>query len=533
MLLFIISIFIFIPYTKNHHLIQEISDEEAENISFSQDVFVLGLDTNDHKSNMEKLQTIKNLALYYQDVRFSLFDPQSAQQISIELEIPLPAIFYYENGSLLASYTYPETENMVLHLCSKLVDRSTPSEAISTLNDLYATLNSSPFSILTPPDKYNQSFELQTQVGSDFGFVNIVNVTTDLLTELGLLKNDTTIGFYRFEDNIVSPANISKESLLQLSKPLYKIFMPQDLIEHQELVSFFADNLYLQEREFLYNISQAFPNLTIGYGHNLEDYVLSFIPGISGCELHQILVFNYQKKYYYDPTEYFGQFYDDVFDLEKWIVAMTRMLTDVNNQRLKPIYISEIIPPDENQTTVIQVVGHTYEDFVMDDSHDVIMLYRVESCPHCIAFFEIFEAFANECKEANLDFLKFGWIDIDYNASPLPFPFMLGVPHVRIFPAHNKANNRSIIAGRDRDALIRLIFDNTNHQLPFVYPPPDFNLIHNELYQYLMASNQINPEDNDRLNYEIEILSNYSAKPPIQQSVLNTQNYEDDQKDQL
>ena len=128
----------------------------------------------------------------------------------------------------------------------------------------------------------------------------------------------------------------------------------------------------------------------------------------------------------------------------------------------------------------------------MDKNFDVLVLYKRESCQHCSDFYPVFEKFAEECLvKENLDFLKFGFIDIDKNASPKKFPFMIGVPHVHFFPAKNKSDDRPLRGERNRDSLIRLIKENSDREIPFEAKPVDKSQLAMEMMQMLMMMDQI------------------------------------------
>lgn len=498
MFYFITSLLIFIPYTNTDSLVPTVSEYEVSSLSDERNIIAVALDENDGSEiNIDRYKSIKNAALYFENLKFTLLDQSTSEYFTKEQEVPIPAIFYISKGEILATYPFPETNSLFLYLCDLILTPSSQVPVISNLSELYKSLNDGPFTILAPPELYDQSLNLQMQLGRELGFIDIKKVTPKILSLLEL--NETTIAFFRKEDQTIISTSCDFDGIREASLPVYRYLIPQDImISDKIILSLFCDNLGDEEDTFLYELGEKYADsLIVGYGINIEEYAEKFIEGLAGNSEHQILIFNYPKGFFYNASNFFDIFMNQAFNSNDWFESASKMIDDIFNNVLQPIYLSEEEEEIDNELnkTVFKVVGRNYEEFVLDENHDVIILYKKESCPHCRDFFPIFLSFADECiKHENLYFLKFGFIDIDKNSSPKKFPFMPGVPHVHIFPMKNKSEDKPIRGGRNRESLIRLIKENSKNRIPFDVEPIDKGQLAIEMMQMLMMMDQI-PDD--------------------------------------
>jgi len=70
-------------------------------------------------------------------------------------------------------------------------------------------------------------------------------------------------------------------------------------------------------------------------------------------------------------------------DVEKMTVDdITKFVADFNDGKLTPFQKSEAIPED-NSGPVKVVVGHSFEDIVLDSTKDVLVKYYAPWCGHC------------------------------------------------------------------------------------------------------------------------------------------------------
>ncbi|OHT01645.1 hypothetical protein TRFO_31469 [Tritrichomonas foetus] len=534
MILLLFSILqIFIPYHDPVPLLPVLTDYEVTELSKHTPVIALAL-ADDDQFNIEIIQDIEEIATYFVDIRFSILDPESADYVSKEQDGPLPSLFLYHEQCILASYLYPDSNSFILSLC-KIIQTNLRNEnptEISTLPQLYLSVSSCPFTILTTQSNYPQALNLHQRIGSQLGIIDLLNISNSLMHQL-FPKNDNNqknenenenilnendeelvFGLFRKEDKIITNIRFSVKELIQKSIPVYRFLMATDILDPSNLVfSLFSHKIGEEEREFLYKLSKSFPNFIIGFGGLIVDYISNFAEGISGDDNHQILVFNLPNGVFYDSFKYFG---NTQFNLDEWTNQAIKMLNDINENILLRSYISEPENDDEAQSEVknilksgenahvdvndefyhycVKVVGKNYENFVNDPNHEIVMLYKKEDCPFCRIFFPEFLEFTKECFDKNMTHLKFGYIDITKNSSPKPFPYMPGVPHVHFFPKLNKSDDYPIYVERNRNGLIRLLKENSVFDIPFEAPEIDKTQYSVELMKLLMNSNEI-PEE--------------------------------------
>ena len=182
----------------------------------------------------------------------------------------------------------------------------------------------------------------------------------------------------------------------------------------------------------------------------------------------------------------------------------------IESGKRKKSYISEPIPR-KSTTYIKKVVGKTYEEFILDPNHDVIMLYKRSNCSYCQDFLGIFEDFAIECEEKNLTELSFGMIDITKNSAEYPYPFFVTLPQVEIFPAKNKSNYQMLRGGRSKDALAQLvkrysslIVETKEKPFPFKLIEKDNITLKMELGHEIMQQPTLPPEEDAKFRAYIE-----------------------------
>lgn len=486
---------IFIPYNDPNPLYRTLSANEAEHLSRNVgEVLAVSLSADQQESE-KIIHTLNIAAIYFKDLHFCLLDPESAKNLTKESEIELPAVFLYIRGVIFASYPYPDEEESFLRLCKLII---TPHEKpLTTLNELYSEIGANPFAIITPVDSYPLAKSLQYQISSQLGTVDVICIDQSLLNSLGM--KDTPVAFLRKEDMSIVPIELTEESVFEAITPIYRVLMQSDITNDEDIVfAMICDEFGDQERDFLYELGMRYDDFVIGYGNQVSDYLEKFNHPLNGDAQHEIIVCNFPKGYFYNASTYFGHFHNLPFDTRNWVSASCKMLNDIKSGKLQPTFLTEDPPdPSENNPYVPKIVGTTYEQFIMDPEHDVVILYKRDNCPHCTKFFPVFSAFAKECSDANLTFIKFGFIDISRNAANIPFPYMPGVPHVEFFPANNKTDHSPLRMGRDRNSLIRMIklYSNHSEEIPFEIPPIDKSQLAAEMVQMLFGAKDMPEEE--------------------------------------
>jgi hypothetical protein len=285
---------------------------------------------------------------------------------------------------------------------------------------------------------------------------------------------------------------------MSASYPVFRKLSGPDLQKASELVFALASYIFTDDQvDFLFEIGTRFPTFMVGCaGDDVFPYIKQVLgrPPLSPAE---IVVFNFDQMVHYDTSEFFTRtMLTGPFFKEQWVSAAVRLLTQIQNGDLKPAYISEP-EPTEQPSIITKLVGTTYERFVMDETKDVIVMFKREECPHCEKFWPEVEDFAMECRESGLTFLKFGHIDVTKNSASLAYPYMPGVPHLHIFPAKNKTGGDGLRGGRDRDGIIRWLKKFATQEIPFEAAPLDKGKVAMEVFQVLMSVKDM-PEDEQR-----------------------------------
>lgn len=471
-MLCLLSLFcIFLPYSKTtQSAIKTLSIEEIKILSKETKVCAIGLP---HKGGEEIIKTVTAAAVHFNNkVRFCYLDEESTDLLSKDLEISLPAFFLFTEGYMYGSYIYPELDSTFLYQIRIFVDPL--PDAVQSVKDLNSKLGGSPFSILATEKMVGQAILLQSRAGSQMGPITVIKVSDQVLINLGI--EPTSMALFRREDMNIIPIDFDVEALYEKSYPVYRNLLLSDLQDPDKYVfCLVADNLKNEYIDFLFEMGTRFSDFIVGYaGEDVSPYVDQLVQAeANGITRPYVAVVSLEKGLHYPTHQYFTQeLLAAPFFADKWIAAGTKLLSKIQSGEIQIEYLSEEIPPNATEGAQ-KLVGETYTDFVNDPSHDVIVLYKRENCPHCVKFFPIFNAFADECRENKLDGLRFGFIDITKNSAKKPYPYMGGVPHIHIFPAKNKTNDNPLRGGRDRDNLIRFIKRYGSFEMPFEAPPLD------------------------------------------------------------
>jgi hypothetical protein len=160
------------------------------------------------------------------------------------------------------------------------------------------------------------------------------------------------------------------------------------------------------------------------------------------------------------------------FDVKKWTEKLEEAVATVKNGR-KRHFVSEPVPVPIEGSLIKKVVGSTYETFVMDPNHDVLMMYVAKDSKPCKEFKGAFIAFVKEYFATGNRSIKFGWIDIQRNSSPMDFPTIHILPHFELWPMKNKSDHDQLRGPKSRDNLVRFLQSRTTEPFPLSAPPPD------------------------------------------------------------
>jgi len=111
-----------------------------------------------------------------------------------------------------------------------------------------------------------------------------------------------------------------------------------------------------------------------GVSDGIQEQLAEFI-GVTAEDLPTILII--------DPADENVRKFKYEGDVEKLTVEDVRKFVgDFTDGKLKPFLKSEAVP-ESNDGPVTVVVGHSFEEIVMDSSKDVLVKYYAPWCGHC------------------------------------------------------------------------------------------------------------------------------------------------------
>lgn len=482
--------------------------------------FIVAIGINPDAKNMKNIESTFTEAsiYYYKKAEFYFIDPSTATNLVEGQNLELTAVFLYSDGFLIGSYPYPESESAFFFLLKLFLE---PHPApLTNLTDLYSKIGNSPFTFITPVSKIDSAVSLQYFAAAQMGPIGVVPVVPELMFSLGI--NSSSMALFRREDMFIVPISMDLNELYEKSYPVYRVLMNSDLKGESTIVfALIAPQLTIEYKDFLFEVGFRHQDFVVGYlPSSLHPYAEQACMRSFDDESLAVVVFNYENGYHYNiDADFPPEFFKRPFNLDLWVKAASRIITQVQFGVLEPAFLSEeeIAPDSPN---LQKIVGTTYEKYVMDEQHDVVVLYKRENCPHCVTFFPAFQEFAKECE--NISTLKFGYIDVTKNSAKKKYPYMPGVPHVHMFPALNKTNDQQLRGGRDRNSLIRMINRYGSYKIPFEAPAPDKSEVAMELFQLLFSAKDMPLEEQMKaMQYMQEvngILNETSSPTPQKES---------------
>jgi protein disulfide-isomerase A1 len=116
--------------------------------------------------------------------------------------------------------------------------------------------------------------------------------------------------------------------------------------------------------------------------------------------------------------------------------VLDTFVKDFIDGKLKPTIKSEPIPGTQ-EGPVIVIVGHTYDDLIINNDKDVLVDYYTQSCVPCKAMAPIYEKLANLYASNSTSSDRVTIAKIDAEANDVPGDIR-GFPTFKLFPAGSK-----------------------------------------------------------------------------------------------
>jgi hypothetical protein len=186
-----------------------------------------------------------------------------------------------------------------------------------------------------------------------------LRATAGLFRALGF-ANETHLVFRRTDMTIVAIANTT-ESLVAASRPHFQRFDSAAVRRAGTFAAYF-------DPARLYEVGERYPNLTVGVLTDLRD-----IPRLDlrRPPVPDFMLFDYSRGFYYKT---YALKYLKITD-DAWPDAAALYIEQALNGTIKPTYISEEPDDPQDRRAVVRLVGKTYEEFVSDIEHDLVMYY--------------------------------------------------------------------------------------------------------------------------------------------------------------
>lgn len=477
-----ICISVYVPVSKTtKSLLTYLTISEAnETAKLVEYLFVAGFD-DPSQSRLSGFEQIADYFSTVSTVKVAAMNKKNAEELGKGFEVSPDCVFLYVNGELVTAFPYPYDSSILLYFIENIIFKD--KTEIKNVEDLMIETGVSPFSIFTSKKMQKDAYKLEFEALPKTGPININLVSEDLLKKMGIEKGE--FAFFRAEDSMVVPQTNDVQDLFENTFPVFRYITKDDIQSDETIVALIDTELRDNYIDYLYAMGLSFPDTAIGFmSENILNKLQNMIP-IDDFSYPALLVFNGGERITYNITKYVESINGQKFDSESWLKASILMVQDLQQNLVEKNYYTEQVPEQDNPA-VYHLVGQTYEEFINDPDHDVVVLYKRENCPHCKKYFPKFIQLAQECYDAKIETLRFGYIDVQKNSAKTHFPYMQGVPHIHFFP-QNKTNNQALYNGRTRDNVLRLIQLYSTNPLPLEIEPIDQSKVSVELFQLMYA----------------------------------------------
>jgi hypothetical protein len=220
------------------------------------------------------------------------------------------------------------------------------------------------------------------------------------------------------------------------------------------------------------------------------------------------MLFDYSHGFYYKTSSLkYVKITDDAWH-DKAILYIEQAL----NGTIKPTYISEEPGDRQNQGAVVRLVGKTYEAFVNDTEHDLVIYYY--AALDALETGE-FQAAADEVVRNGTSTIRFASINRYRNACAEKFPDMVNNPQVELIPARNKSATAIMLGLPGKDAFLRFFKAHASLPNSIVAPPMTAAIALREKAHWLMYIDDLRDDLARKVRQyigELDLVINQSTK---------------------
>jgi hypothetical protein len=316
---------------------------------------------------------------------------------------------------------------------------------------MYGHIGNLPLTLIVRDVNSNHASELVFQIITYLKACSILRATAGVFSELGF-ENETHLVFRQADATIVPIENTSL-GLYNGSLPYYAIF-DANSFELGGLYAAYLDEQFNRTRhEVLCELGQRYQSVRFGVLIPQDLRVLDRV-NLSQSTPTDFLIFSLTSGAHYPVSAMTGL---DITS-PNWVDLATKYIDEVLAGIIEPIYISEQPDPDGSMGALVRVVGTTYEAFVNDTTHDIVVFYYtgLESVK---AALDEFQAAADEVVRNGTTTIKFGFIDVYKNACPRGFPGLNNNPHIEMFRAKNTTHSAPMFGMPVKGSFIRFFRD--------------------------------------------------------------------------
>lgn len=439
---------------------------------------------------------IETVPVFAGGIVFAKVNSKNASQLINEYSMDPPHLLCYLNGTLWNSYPFPRSETGLLNLIHLFAFG--PMRPVHDIDELHKSLGTTHFALVYPSTETEKAVHLHRSVSASIGFLDLVPFYEPSANDLGLDPN--TFYLFRIEDFYLKPIKKNPTALINATEPLFHRIIPSDLNNQDNLVfAIVLNQLTTFTSDILDSVATSHPEFVVGFiDSTLHDFA-NMSTSNTVQKLPWIILLNTSSREYYPiPTE---------LNMNLAQKNISDIL-DVLKELPKPMFPSEKEPLKQDQSFTV-LVGKTHDDFIQSKEHDSIVLYVSRDSLETRRAKRIFIEAAEEFNKYST--IKFGIINATSNAAT--YPTIPTMPHIHIYPAANKTNDRTYFGQSTRNDLIRFIKKYSSNQYDINVPDATDKELALELVQIYIGFASFDEADkikaNERL-FEISLATGIS-----------------------
>lgn len=415
-----------------------VTDDTLENVISDEFVTIILVVSMEDEHLPMYVDDLHEMSMLFVDsARFFIIDEAETSLLN-GVHHNTPMLMVYAKSDLIGIFPYPESIEMYVTFCRQLL--GSPPAVVRDVDGIYENLGGCAFALITNPDQAQKGLTLYTELAMRNIYMKLIIVEPNVIKGLGFERNSYIL--FRRQDSVLTCVEPNVEDILQALPSIYNIYEPDDIIQSGPILAIVEPEMNEEIDASLFEVGLMSLSFSVGYiSKDLRDFLVNIME-YHFIENSSIVAFCPADLYYYDVKEYFPGGYNP----ETFAKQASDFADLVESGKVHPIYPSE--PLTESKDGVI--VGLNYEEFIMDEDKDVVVLYHDGSKSELMNEF-------NKLKETLPKSYKLGTINIKRNSCQKEYPFFPQLPHVQLFPAKNKTESCSIFGNRDKGSLMALL----------------------------------------------------------------------------